>query len=200
MSTGGDMTWSLAALKDDASGGVAGTDYDLLTVTGNLTLGGTSQLTLDFSAVGDPSSSVEFWKTDHSWKIADGGGTTTGTFNSITNSPYSAGTFATSLVGNDILLAFDASNAVQIPGDTNGDGKVNDVDAKTVAQNWGASGATWAMGDFSKDGVVNAADASIMAANWHHGVSEGASVPEPATATLLLAGLAGATLWRRRGR
>jgi autotransporter-associated beta strand protein len=102
--------------------------------------------------------------------------------------------------GTDNSIALLVSG-VQIPGDANGDGKVNDVDAKTVAQNWGASGATWAMGDFSKDGVVNAVDASIMAANWGHGVTEAAAVPEPSVLAALLVGLfalASGTRTRRR--
>jgi hypothetical protein len=94
-----------------------------------------------------------------------------------------------------LLLSF-----VAIPGDTNGDGKVNDVDAKTVAANWGSSSATGpSQGDFNADGLVNAADASIMAANWGYGTSEGASVPEPSMLLVVVVTLAMVVLRRRQG-
>ena len=79
--------------------------------------------------------------------------------------------------------------ATAIPGDANGDGKVNAADAAILAANWlTASGAGWAEGDFNDDGVVNDIDAAILAANWQ--VSETVShVPEPATIWLLMIGL-----------
>jgi len=92
-----------------------------------------------------------------------------------------------------------AQLAPDIPGDANGDGKVNKDDAEALAANWGTtSGATWAMGDFDGDGDVDAGDASILAANWGHGTEQsGASIPEPSTFALLL-GLPLLALWRRR--
>jgi len=88
-----------------------------------------------------------------------------------------------------------------IPGDANGDQKVNDLDAKVLAANWGAGSATWAMGDFNDDQNVDAIDGAIMAANWGYGMGgESTAVPEPTT----LAGLAGMMLLGlflgRRGR
>jgi fibronectin-binding autotransporter adhesin len=103
--------------------------------------------------------------------------------------------------GADNSLALIVGPSVQIPGDADGDGKVNDVDAKAVAQHWGtATGATWDMGDFNKDGAVNAADASIMAANWGHGTSEATAVPEPSTLALVAATCLGALATARRRR
>jgi len=54
------------------------------------------------------------------------------------------------------------------------------------------------VGDFNNDGAVNDLDATIMAANWDVGVATTASIPEPGTITLLLCGLAGLALLRRR--
>jgi hypothetical protein len=89
-----------------------------------------------------------------------------------------------------------------VPGDTNGDGVVNETDATTVADNWGRTDVTGpSEGDFNGDHAVNAADASIMAANWHYGVSEatGSAVPEPSLVALL--GLTVLAMFtRRRGR
>ncbi len=86
-----------------------------------------------------------------------------------------------------------------LPGDANNDGKVDDTDATTLADNWlTGPGATWTMGDFNKDGYVNDIDATILAANWQAAAAS-ASVPEPSTLTALLAiMLAGSLIGRRR--
>jgi hypothetical protein len=96
-------------------------------------------------------------------------------------------------------------DAVVVPGDTNLDGRVNEVDAQTVNDWWGATVTSGdvAKGDFNHDGHVNAADAAIMAANWT-GAAEGAgaaggAVPEPST-LVLLAALGLATCVVRRAR
>ena len=80
-----------------------------------------------------------------------------------------------------------------IPGDANGDGVVNDMDASILGANWLAGSATWAMGDFNADGTVNDKDAAILAAHW--GQTEGGpSVPEPAMVMLLASSLACLTM------
>ncbi|MBN2580351.1 MAG: PEP-CTERM sorting domain-containing protein [Pirellulales bacterium] len=79
-SAGADVTWELAALVDDATPGTPGADYDILEVSGNVTLGGGSILTLDFSAVPDPLSGDPFWSSPHTWKVVDAG-TNTGSTN-----------------------------------------------------------------------------------------------------------------------
>lgn len=107
LSGGGNMIWQLGTLKD-AVDGVAGTDWDevALASTGTLTLGGTSQLTLDLSAVDGPNSGNSFWTTAHSWLIADVTAATTGGFASIAGGVYPAGVFSTSVVDNDVFLNF----------------------------------------------------------------------------------------------
>lgn len=78
--------------------------------------------------------------------------------------------------------------AVTLPGDANRDGIVNDADATILATNWQTmTDATWAMGDFNNDGAVNDQDATILATNWQSS-TDAASVPEPATLTLLCLG------------
>jgi hypothetical protein len=86
-----------------------------------------------------------------------------------------------------------------IPGDTDGNSIVNEVDAAVVASHWGATELTggFSVGDFNADGAVNAADASIQAANWGSHTGEGAAgVPEPG-AVAVLAAMALAALVRR---
>ena len=81
----------------------------------------------------------------------------------------------------------------QIPGDANGDGKVDGSDVTILAGNWQAGVGdpdpdtiTWAMGDFNGDGQIDGSDVTILAGNWQYGVEAAAtSAPEPSTLLLL---------------
>ncbi|HEX4053873.1 MAG TPA: hypothetical protein VHX86_06380 [Tepidisphaeraceae bacterium] len=100
--------------------------------------------------------------------------------------------------------------AYTLYGDANLDGVVNSVDFGTIAANFGKQVSGWDEGDFDYNGVVNSIDFGLLAANF--GKSAGANadvalpaadwsaldafaaanglladVPEPASATLLLA-------------
>ncbi|NLE36955.1 MAG: PEP-CTERM sorting domain-containing protein, partial [Pirellulaceae bacterium] len=108
--------------------------------------------------------------------------------------------------GTGMLLVTELT-FVQIPGDADGDMKVDAVDAKRLAENWGATSLNpsyttmWEMGDFNGDGKIDAKDASILAAQWGDytsgsSESQGTAVPEPGMLALLL-GLALAGLARR---
>jgi autotransporter-associated beta strand protein len=186
MSAGGSMVWSLAALSTSN----AGTDFDQLVVAGNLTLGGSSDLTLDFSILGGagPGSGNPFWNSAHSWKIIDAG--TGGTdFATITNGTFGDGIFTTSVGAGgdagDIFLNY----SIAIPGDFNGDGNVDGDDFATWQMNFPtASGAFTEDGDADGDGDVDGADFVVWQINFSSG--GGASlVPEPHT--LILVGIGG---------
>lgn len=93
-------------------------------------------------------------------------------------------------------------SAVQIPGDADLNGVVDEDDAVRLAENWGVqTGATWEMGDFNGDFKVDAADAAVLAANWGAtaGGGEEAPVPEPGMMALLV-GLGLALVARRTRR
>lgn len=114
LSTGGKYVWQIASLTDDTSG-VAGTDFDQILLSGgNLALGGTSKLTLDFSLLGgsDPNSNSPFWQTDHTWTIIDGvGATNTGSSNfaQLTDPTFADGSFTTSTNSSgDTVLNYQA--------------------------------------------------------------------------------------------
>ncbi len=83
-----------------------------------------------------------------------------------------------------------------VMGDANEDGAVNFSDYLALSQNFGASGRTtdWSMGEFNADMVVNFSDYLILSQNF--GSAFGASVPEPATMSLILLG--GLALLRRK--
>ncbi len=88
---------------------------------------------------------------------------------------------------------------IQVPGDTDGDGDIDDDDLNAALSSFtgpSGTGATIAEGDFNEDGDVDVEDImSIIAA--HTGPSGApALVPEPASAALLFAG--GLLLARRR--
>jgi autotransporter-associated beta strand protein len=109
MSAGGVMHWDLAALTTS----LPGTNYDQLLIGGDLVLGGSSALTLDFDLLAGtgPDSASTFWDTNHTWKIIDTNTNAGGTnFAGITNSAFLRGTFNTSVEPNtgDVLLNFVA--------------------------------------------------------------------------------------------
>jgi autotransporter-associated beta strand protein len=114
LSGGGAYQWQLGALKDNSTG-TAGTDFAQIDLTGgNLALGGSSALTLDFSLLSSgPNSSNSFWDTNHSWTIITGSGATNSgstNFASITDPTYTDGSFSTSTdTSGDVLLSFQAT-------------------------------------------------------------------------------------------
>ena len=89
---------------------------------------------------------------------------------------------------------------LDVPGDTDGDGDVDEDDAATVADHWGQTGQTGgaAVGDFNGDGDIDAADASILAGNWT-GPGEATAVPEASVVMLLCSALAMLVVRRRIG-
>lgn len=98
--------------------------------------------------------------------------------------------------------------AAPLPGDFNADGHVDGDDLAAWKQHFGtASGATLAQGDANGDGAVNGSDFLVWQRHYGAGsaaiaaASATAAVPEPTTASLLLAsGLALAAGLRRRSR
>ncbi len=92
-----------------------------------------------------------------------------------------------------------------IPGDANGDGRVDINDLTIVLAHYGQTGQTWADGEFTGDGTVDINDLTIVLANYNQSIASAAgnlsAVPEPGTLLLLAAGLGGllAAGWKRVG-
>jgi len=116
LSSAATNIWELAAEKDSSTG-VAGTDFDQLSITGgNLALGGSAMLLLQFiGSASFPDATNAFWQANHTWKIISlsGAGANPGNsnFGAIdgTNS-ITAGTFSTSVDGSgNVFLSYVAS-------------------------------------------------------------------------------------------
>jgi hypothetical protein len=202
LSSGGEYQWQLGALSTSN----AGTDFGQITLTGNLVLGGTSKLELDFSLLGanGPNSANTFWDANRSWKIIDAttnAGSTS--FASLLNATFSNGTFTTSIGTGadlgDIFLTFTASSTAQ-PGDFDGDGDVDGADFVAWQTNFPkATGATLAQGDADGDGDVDGADFVVWQTNFPFTPGPGASpVPEPTAIVLGVCSAIGLLVLRRR--
>jgi len=126
--------------------------------------------------------------------------------------------------GNDHVVAGLSSGQIEVAytllGDANLDGLVNGSDFNILAANFNQSITGWDQGDFNYDGLVNAADFNELAANFNQGISGAASagniaaldafaaanglslptssVPEPASAAMLV--MAGLGILTRRRR
>jgi autotransporter-associated beta strand protein len=107
-------------------------------------------------------------------------------------------------------------------GDANLDGTVNGEDFTILASNFNQSVTSWDQGDFNYDGTVNGEDFTLLAANFNQQVSGAdsagdvaaldafatanglslptSSVPEPASASIVVAASIGFLAARRRAR
>jgi hypothetical protein len=103
---------------------------------------------------------------------------------------------------------YDDTNAVQLapiglPGDANGDGRVDINDLTIVLAHYGQTGAVWSQGEFTGDGTVDINDLTIVLAHYGQSIGSAAgmsAVPEPSCLILLAVGGAGmlACLWPKR--
>lgn len=113
LSASGTYDWELTA-HNDSNNGTAGTHFDQIALTGgNLVLGGSSVLNLQFTnAASFPDITNAFWHSDHSWKIIalSGGAANPGSlnFNSISGTNgISVGNFFTTVDGSgNVFLSY----------------------------------------------------------------------------------------------
>jgi hypothetical protein len=79
-------------------------------------------------------------------------------------------------------------------------GKVDAVDLNNLGLSWQRDDVdSWQLGDFNGDNTVNASDLNDLGLNWQHGAPAAASgVPEPAGMMMLIIGVGGLLVGRRR--
>jgi len=178
---------------------LAGTDnldpldpqFDQILISGSAALGGELEITELYT----PGAT-------HTWTILTAVGGITGSFDTITPG------YRASLASGDTELVLSLTRGL-LPGDANGDGCVDDLDLTALAVHWQQATNLWEHGDFNGDGIVNDLDFMALAVNWQQGCGGGgsfadawaatrASVPEPVTLLLLVAG--GLAVLRRRSR
>ncbi|MCC5830113.1 MAG: PEP-CTERM sorting domain-containing protein [Phycisphaeraceae bacterium] len=120
----------------------------------------------------------------HQFRMIETGGTMTGKFGEIEGvllSPTKA--LAVTYTDEEVLVT------VALPGDTDIDGTVDDLDLAALQASLGTwSGATWADGDFHGDGRVGLRDAFLLVGNYGSSVGGSTSIPEPGSLSLLGAG------------
>jgi T5SS/PEP-CTERM-associated repeat protein len=184
-----------ATLEMEIGGTAAGTQYDVLNVSGNVFLGGRLKVSRLNGFM--PSASNTFAILQ-----ATGNGSIVGAFANVANGQRVQ---TTDLLGSFIAnygsgSAFDSklivlSNfAMHIPGDVNFDGAVNIFDLNLVSQHWGESDSA---ADANLDGAVDIFDINLISAHWTGGA---VLVPEPAAVVPYAIGLVGIAVlgWRRR--
>jgi len=196
-----------------------------LAISGSGTLNiNNNHIIINYGSGTDPIGSIAMWIADGAY----GSGTTvTWTGTGITSSAaaanpnYGIGYADANDAGNPAGLAAGQIEIMYtLLGDANLDGKVNGSDFNLMATNFNqAVTAGWDKGDFNYDGKVNGNDFVLLAANFNQFASQSAissadetalnafaeangislaSVPEPASAGLLL--VAGLGVLRRRRR
>lgn len=179
-----------AVLEIEIGGPLAGSDFDLLQVTGVASLAGTLKLTLadGFNPIAGDT-----------FRILTAGARS-GEFNSVLGRDLGNGLAFDPLYGSNRVLI----EVIQIPllGDLNNDGFVGIDDLNIILSHWNeeAGVGNFQIGDVTGDGLVGIQDLNTVLGNWHAGTLPPAEtnsvVPEPASIAMLLLG--GMSLLRRR--
>jgi hypothetical protein len=164
-----------AKLNIELGGTTAGTQYDQVTVTQLLTLGGTLNVSLINGFVPQFGQTFDILN----WT------TLSGTFANIVLPSLTSGwTWTTNQLYTTGIIGVMSSQ----PGDFDGDGDVDGADFVAWQTNFPkTSGATPAQGDADGDGDVDGADFVVWQTNFPFSPGPGTSpVPEPATWLLAL--------------
>ena len=170
--------------------GTAPGDFDRVIGTGDITLGGTLDVTFLGGFVPTAGESFEIISF----------ASQSGEFASVNGAGF--------LNNQSYLLPISTSTDLTLRGFIPGDGNLNDtVDAAdyTVwANGFGTAGADLTVGDYNGNGIVDAADYTLWANNFGQMVAApagpAAAVPEPSTFLLAIVGIIGLSCCRRRRR
>ncbi len=181
-----------ATLYIEIGGEAPGSQHDRLNVAGQVSPGGTLDVTLTDGFLPEPGDAFTI--------IACG--SRSGEFAAATGLDDLGG-----YAGLDFELSYDPDAvelaAVAHKGDANLDARVDVRDLTVFANNFGKAGVKWRQADFNRDGIVDVRDLTIFANNfgWSGtGGGAGGQVPEPACAALLAVGLLALVRRRRTHR
>jgi hypothetical protein len=164
----------------EIGGTTLGTQYDHITASGSLGVGGALKVSLINGFV--PAAGQSFDLLDF------GTGSLSGTFSSIVLPTLAAG-----LQWNASQLYATGAISVNLLGDYNGNGVVDAADYVVYRATLGTSGTALAA-DGNGNGVIDAGDYDVFRSSFGHqagsgaGVS-GAAVPEPAAVWLIAMGV-----------
>jgi hypothetical protein len=162
------------------SGGVPGTDFDQLDVTGNLGLAGI----LDVLTFGGFNPVI-----GNSFDVVTFSGVRTGVFGTV---------LLPSIPGVGLGVQYNANTVtllVGLAGDLDGDGFVGIADLNIVLGGWNQNvdPGVWLLGDPSGDGFIGIEDLNSVLGNWNAGTPPLAEasevVPEPGTLAMLTVAL-----------
>jgi T5SS/PEP-CTERM-associated repeat protein len=173
----------LSSLEGQLGGGASVLSAWTLSTSG-YTYGNPAYLSLSIGG-GYSRSDLDVWGYNGSaWSALSAGDLTLdGTFASFT---------ATAALNGYTYAIADLS---PLPGDANGDGRVDVNDLTIVLTNFGQTGMTWSQGEFTGDGTVDINDLTIVLANYGRTAAASAAspapVPEPGTLILVSSGLLG---------
>ena len=118
VSTAGTYAWELGANSETPG------SFDVISLTGgNLVLGGTSKLSVNFTgSASSPHGGDTFWNANHSWKVIEITGSASNPGNtdifSVLNGVYTNGFFTTSVNGGGELLLNYTAGAPPSPNIT----------------------------------------------------------------------------------
>jgi len=189
VSFGGNVLFApTASLEIELGGTAAGDEHDYLNIAGDLTPGGTLQVSLIDEFAPDVGDTFD---------ILDWGTLSAAAFDSV-ELPELFGRKAWDT--SDLYVTGQISVIGMLPGDTDIDWDVDAMDYDNFIAGFGGV-ADWRT-DFNEDGVIDIADFTLQRAHYGEGVSppsdigDSATTPEPATLSLLLLG--GLVVIRRR--
>ena len=160
LSTGGTFTWNLAA--NNTSGNYS----SLSLIGGNLKLGGTSKLSINFSGSATaPTATNAFWQTQEAWTVipvsGSAGNSNSTKFASLLNGTYAAGNFTNFVYGNgNIVLLYQPNFAVfdalydSGPGFFSGENLILTNFSGLNLSAWSSTNASLCVSNWTLEGVM----------------------------------------------